>query len=750
MSGIGTANLEYASLTGLRQNLDLVVLRAFRRTPEKLAKLRALAALDPVRAIEWVRTTGQDMTPALSTDIRMQIVAEIGERACSSNDQTLILTVAETLREQPSLATTDLVLQLAALLSGADAAELLGAAARNLAAAGVTQPELLALAAQAAIAGHDLVEAEQLLHGLSRNARTPAQIREIQRLQKAVPFTGYPVRIALLSSYTFDPVRAWLEVECRHAGLAPEIQVAPFNSWEREMHDPASALYTFDPRIVFLSASLDDLIPSLVRGLTRAELTESGEAALGRIISAARSFRERFAAPLVVNSLITAYEEPAAAVSGIQAGWLADLNGEIAKAVQKIENCYLLDLNGILASAPAKYDDSRLRHLARVRLAHAVLPELARACVRVIVPALGLTRKCIVLDLDNTLWGGVVGEVGTAGLHLGDTSPGSEYVEFQHYLKALSQRGFLLAIASKNNEADALDVLKNHPLMVLRTEDFVAMRINWLPKPENLKSIADELGLGLDSFVFVDDNPSERAQMRGALPQVLTLNLPADAAEYRRALAECPALQLLRVTDEDRNRTQLYHARRAREDARVQAESVDEFLKSLRLVARVGSGGNQFTARIQQLFERTNQFNLTTRRYTPAAIDERAADAHWRIYHVSVKDRFSEHGLVGAAIVEVRGVEWFIENLVLSCRLIGYGAETALLTAIQRAALDANAQILRGEYLPSARNLPAREFYRNHGFVPDDGAAGRGHWTFDLTRARLVVPEWLTVVCDAS
>jgi len=749
LANLGTASVGYKPVAGSGQSLDLVMLRAFRGATDPAIKLRALAALDPERAIEWMLASRSDSVAGIRTSDGAAVLLEIVRRASAAGDDSVLLRSATAVSQQPTLASADLLVELVRAMDRNIVAPALGSVARSLVAGGAAQPELVALAAEAAVAAGHAAEAEQLITQLSREARTPTRIRQVQQLQQMLPEAQRSVRIALLSSYTIDPLRAWLEVECRNAGLNAQVYVAPFNSWEREMRDPGSALFAFTPDIVFVAAAVDDLIPDLRSSIGQPALTAAGDAALDRVLSSITAFRQQNHAPVVVHSFFSATDE-AGDASGSRAAWLAELNAKLAAGAAQLERCYPLDLGEVLASAPAAADDARLRHLARMRLTHAVLPELARASVRRIVPALGLTRKCVVLDLDNTLWGGIVGEVGTDGLRLGESSPGSEYVEFQLYLKALTRKGFLLAIASKNNEADALDALRNHKMMVLRPEDFVASRINWLPKPDNLRSIAEELNLGLDAFVFVDDNPAERAQMRRALPQVLTVELPSDAALYRKALEELPGLQRLDVTEEDGKRTQLYQARRAREDARAGAESLDQFLASLSLVARVGKADRQSTRRIQQLFERTNQFNLTTRRYDLPTIEERAAADDWRVYQVSAKDRFSDHGLVGAAVVRANGPEWSIENLVLSCRLIGYGAETALLATIERDAIACGAHSLCGEFLTSPRNQPAREFYRNHGFTPESEARENTRWRLDLTRSRVAVPQWLEVVHDAS
>jgi FkbH-like protein len=378
-----------------------------------------------------------------------------------------------------------------------------------------------------------------------------------------------------------------------------------------------------------------------------------------------------------------------------------------------------------------------------MRLGEHVLGEVAAAYAQFIAPLTGRTRKCIVLDLDNTLWGGIVGEDGPHGIRLGHTSPGSEYREFQEYLLSLTRRGMLLAINSKNNAADALEVIRSHDAMVLREEAFSAVRINWESKATNMLSLAEELSLGLDSFIFIDDSEKERALIRQALPQVLTPELPRDPARYRETLEGLPELQVLTITDEDKTRTRQYVERRQREQLRVVAQTPEDYLDSLQISAEMGLVSERTLPRVQQLFQRTNQFNLTGRRYELGVLAARAGQADWRIFTSQVGDRFGDHGLVATALVRVTADAWIIDNFVMSCRVIGYGVEDALLARIGEDARAAGAQWIEGEIIPSAKNAPARDFYARNAFVPDAGSDSAEHWRRPLRGARMSPPRWI-------
>ena len=308
---------------------------------------------------------------------------------------------------------------------------------------------------------------------------------------------------------------------------------------------------------------------------------------------------------------------------------------------------------------------------------------------------------------------------------------------------SLTRRGFLLAINSKNNPEDALEVIRTHEGMVLREDAFAAMRINWLPKPENMLSLAQELNIGVDSLLFIDDNPNERAIMRQALPEVLVPDLPTDPSLYRATVEGLPHLQKLTITEEDRGRTHMYQAKRKREEVRVGSGSVEEYLKSLEIVVTIGRADETSLPRIHQLFQRTNQFNLTTRRYAAGELEAVANDSACRLYSLRASDRFGDHGLVATALVRAENDLWIVDSFLMSCRVIGYGVETALLATISEDASAAGAREVVGEYIQSAKNAPARDFYSRHGFSEHGSEGEATRWWRSLSDEKTVVPKWI-------
>ena len=711
--------------------------------------LVAFAALEPQRAAQWLLEAHGENAASRSRSRTKQAVALIAD-AFVEDPQRLAPALALAFFARfghllPADGVVEFASQLGARASQRELATVVRAA-RQLA---PEAPGLLRVAVDLALAEQDAAEAHALLTQLGRCDSTMATMRFIHGARRRLPQTGDPaLRIALLSSFTIDPLVPFLDLECRALRLEPSIYVAPFNTWDREMLGEGSGLARHDPQIVFLSVALDDLVPELAGAISASDLASAGHAAVDRILAAATQFVSWSPATLVVHALYSTHRDPlgtaAARYGPARSEVVAELNARLAAGLRGIPRAYLIDIADVLVRRrQGTVDNPKMRHLASMRLGEQVLEDVARACARFVAPVAGRTRKCIVLDLDNTLWGGIVGEDGPHGIRLGDTSPGSEFREFQRYLQSLATRGMLLAVNSKNNEGDALEVIRSHEAMVLREDAFSAMRINWESKTRNLLGIAEELNLGLDAFVFVDDNEKERALMRQTFPQVLTPDMPRDPALYRETLENLPELQTLTITEEDQSRTRLYVERRQRETLRVASQTLEEYLRSLEMVVETERASERTLSRIHQLFQRTNQFNLTTRRYDPGVLAARAAAPTWRVYTTRVSDRFGDHGLVAAAVVQCTEHAWNVENFVMSCRVIGYGVETALLARIAAEARECGARHLVGEFIPSTKNAPARDFYARNGFRPDSDEKGIERWRRDLADGGPATPEWI-------
>lgn len=737
-------------LAAAESDLAIELERAVRRAEDPDARWRALAALAPADALGGLlRSVDSDGAEPPSADLLRRIVDEALARAGDEVPGEVWLEFLERFGDRLSEAAAGRV--LSALLDRPSAPpERLARAADAAFEREPDDPLLLRAGARLAIEAGEASRAHRLLDRLGRADPTPGTMQWIHRRRSRIaPASERVIRVAMLGSFTVDSLHHYVDFEVRQLGLEPRIHVAAFNSWAPEIIAEDSELHRFGPDIAFLAVSVDDLVPGLAGPMTADDLEREGDAVVETLAGLAARFRERSKALLVAHGLHSAFRDPAGPAAGRGAPdrsrWLSELNARLSDALAEIPRSYLLDVEDtLLRRERGPADDARLRHLAGMRLAGPALAEIALAYAGYIAPLAGLTRKCVVLDLDNTLWGGIVGEDGPEGIRLGPTAPGSEYVEFQRYLSTLGERGILLAICSKNNPEDALQVLREHDAMVLREDAFSAVRINWKPKPENLLEIAGELNIGVDSLVFVDDNPHERELMRQALPEVLTPELPADPSRYRRTIERLPQLQSLVVTEVDRSRVEQYRAKRDRDRLRSVTASLERYHRSLEIRVEIARATASTLPRIHQLFQRTNQFNLTTRRYDAAELEAFSRDPDWVLYGLRARDRFGDHGLVAAALVEDGGTGRRIDSFLMSCRVISYGVETALLHVIVGEATGAGAEVVTGEFIETAKNKPAADFYERHGFVASgEGPGGVRRWRLELPDGRVDPPSWI-------
>ena len=288
-------------------------------------------------------------------------------------------------------------------------------------------------------------------------------------------------------------------------------------------------------------------------------------------------------------------------------------------------------------------------------------------------------------------------------------------------------------------------MIRTHPHMVLREEHFAAMRINWKNKADNIREIAQELNIGLDSLVFMDDNPSERELVKQLLPEVLTVELPRDPSLYRRTVEEMTDFELLALTKEDEMRVAQYQANSQRQVAKSAAVSLEEYLRSLEIGASIGEASREVISRLVQLFNKTNQFNLTTKRYQLEDVERFMDSSDAIVYDLHVTDRFGDHGLVGTAVVCKELMGWRIDSLLMSCRVMGLGIETAFLERVCADALHAKANALIGEFVPTKKNVPVKEFYAQHGFQLAKEVDNRQEWVLNLDVSKVRKPEWIRI-----
>lgn len=563
-----------------------------------------------------------------------------------------------------------------------------------------------------------------------------------------------PHRLAILRSFTVEPLVPLLRAAAFCWGIDLTIQLGDFNAYAQEILDGGSSLYSFSPNSVILAVRTPDIGPEIweqYSDISAEEIKKAAERVCSGFDAFIRTFREKSSAALIVHNL----EEPIWPANGLldaqslpgQSEMVRQINRELVQNAGRQRGVYVLDYNALVARHGRRsWEDERKYAMARLPIAGNHLIHLAEEWLRFLVPLSGRTAKALVVDLDNTLWGGVIGEDGATGIKVGNDSLGAPYQAVQRTLLDLKNRGILLAICSKNNLDDALEALEKHPRMLLRPEHFSAMRINWNDKAQSLREIAAELNIGTDALAFLDDNPVEREQVSASLPEVTVIDLTGDPYAYAETLRRSPVFERLSLSQEDRDRTAMYSAQRERAKSQEQFQTKEDFYRFLDQRLEVVAVSPDNLARIAQLTQKTNQFNLTTRRYTEQQISEICSRQGWQVLGLTVRDRFGDQGLVGVSVTHDEGHTCEIDTLLMSCRVIGRTVETAFLSALASAAIERGCQRLAGYFVRTKKNAPAKSFYLEQGFQQEaDGGDGQ-RWVLDLTQRQVVCPEWIELI----
>lgn len=530
-----------------------------------------------------------------------------------------------------------------------------------------------------------------------------------------------PVRLAVLGSATTSLLTPVLRALAFRDGLAAECYEGLFGAYRQEILDPGSALHRFAPDVTFIIPTWHDLgLPSLGRENEEDAIVES-------VVSEHARLWDRLAAGSRSHIVQHAFDLPPMESSG---GLAARRPGGRRRIIRRINLrltevapsfVSVLDTERVMSEVgQAVWYDAALWHRARQHPAARALPALAEEQAAHVRAVAGLTRKVVVCDLDNTLWGGVVGEDGVSGIVVGDRSPeGAAYADLQRYLRELRSRGVLLAVSSKNNPDEARRPFLEHDGMVLRLEDFSAFEANWDDKATSLRRIAAQLSLGIDSFVFLDDNPFERAWIRSELPEVAVVELGESPSSYVRDLDQGRYFDVLTVSDEDRERADMYRRERERDVLRAEAGSLEEFLAGLRMQARVRAVSEANLARVTQLVNKTNQFNVTTRRYTDAQIRALSDASGGWTGAFELADRFGQHGIVGLMFcVASEPGAWTIDTWLMSCRVLGRQLEHFMLDRAIDAARQRGVSRLVGVYRATPKNGLVADLFPRLGFRP--------------------------------
>ncbi len=526
-----------------------------------------------------------------------------------------------------------------------------------------------------------------------------------------------PLRVAILRSYTAEMLEPVLKLRLMLAGFSPVFFWGQYNQYVQEILDPGSPLYAFQPDLVLVLVRIDELMPDFVHeyGTKSAAQWEAiGKARVGQWGDLAALIQQRLHAQILVQNLAlpdSNYFGVYDAQTGAgQTLVVHAINRALAEVFERHPGAYVWDfLRFIYRQGSDTVYDPKMWYLSKNPFRASIYPAMGHDLMRYVLSMLGKVRKCVVVDLDNTLWGGVAGEDGITGIALGHDYPGNCYRDLQRELLKLYHRGILLAINSKNNEADALQIIDRHPDMILRREHFAGMRINWADKASNLQALARELNIGVDSMVFLDDNPRECELVRQVCPECEVICLPDQVYQIPQVLKDVTGLENIRMTDEDRQKGTMYQSQAARRDFQESFETVEDFLRGLQLRVTIEEATDFSIPRIAQLTQKTNQLNLATRRYTEANIHNLSRNRSSAVFSVSARDRFGDSGIIGVIILRMQEHECHIDTFLLSCRVIGRNIEQPMFAFIFEFVRQRGISALFAEYIPTPKNTPSAD-----------------------------------------
>ncbi len=530
-------------------------------------------------------------------------------------------------------------------------------------------------------------------------------------------------RLAVLGSYSIQHFVSMLDAFLMGQGIETEIYEGEYDGIRMDVLDESSAFYAFKPQMVLLMMDHRDIkvYPGVLQDAKDVDVL------LNETLSSFENVWSRIKAGapgcqiLQTNIVLP----PLRPLGNLEAGvhyssteFLRRLNSRLCTdhpdGVTIVDMEYLASYFGKKA-----WFDYSSYFLTKAGFCPDALPLICSGFARLISSARGKVYKCLVMDLDNTLWGGVVGDDGYDGIELDPhNAVGEAYRHFQSYIKALKDRGVILAVCSKNNEDTAKEPFEKNPDMILKLSDISCFVANWEDKARNIKDIAAMLNIGVDSLVFVDDNPAEREIVKNYLPQVYVVDLPEDPAYYAMALEESNAFSWIEITKEDIERSGTYAANEQRKELMESFVDYDEYLKALDMSASTGAPEGAQMKRFSQLINKSNQFNLRTRRYSEEQLLAMSSDGVHRLIYVDLNDKFSSYGIISCIILEKRGDECFIDTWLMSCRVLKRGVENLALDCVVRAAKEMDCSRLVGEYLPTAKNKMVENFYPSLGFAP--------------------------------
>lgn len=568
----------------------------------------------------------------------------------------------------------------------------------------------------------------------------PSILSRVAKLLKSFPDEDVAVvRVAFLGGGALEYLVEFTSVWLRLRGFRLESYLPAFDTWRMDVLNADSGLYRFNPDVIWFFSNWRDVITTNIP--PRSSFSEADQAAQSLAAELCNYWHvaAKYApgAKIVQNNLDptphNSLGNMAAMLPGSQVFLVELLNGKLAAAASDNGVTLFAFHRLTVECGLRRWHDSKYWYYAKLPFSLQVTGMVSFHVASLLAPLMGRMRKVLALDLDGTLWGGVIGDDGLDGIALGDGPDGEAFTGFQGYLKELSERGIILAVVSKNEETVAKQPFLEHPDMRLRLDDIAVFKANWKNKADNIRDVADILNVGLDSFVFLDDNPAERELVRKELPMVAVPELPTDPSEYIATLEKHGCFEAVSLSQEDLARNRMYRENALRVTARHSVTNVADYLSGLRMEGASGSADAFHLPRMAQLLARSNQFHLTTTRYSSDEMARMAARDDYNVRWFSLRDHFGDYGLVAVVILQLRGQDCIIDTWSMSCRVLERGMEDFILNELVDWARRRGSKRLIGLYKPTAKNVLVKGLYDRLGFTGLQGEFAS--WEYDLSKA---------------
>lgn len=561
---------------------------------------------------------------------------------------------------------------------------------------------------------------------------------------------GVSFRLGIVSNFSYQPIADMLRCRLLARGMLPEFYLSDYNQYRYELLDADSGLYRYAPELTLCLLDEHALLDELGDNWRIEDIEQCLRNKLRQLIQFAEQYQREARGLLVFNTLPLSGNilHQCLDYRGRSriSRWWALFNADLCALSETYPHVFVIDTQSLLG-ADIPLCDERLGFYAHLLMSNELLDAIAGEVSALALASRGMAKKCLVLDLDNTLWGGILGDDGINGIQLSNTANGEAFVCFQRVIKRLAAQGILLAISSKNEHENVINVLQQREDMVLKQDDFSFIVANWRPKSEALQFIAEQLNIGGDSLVFFDDSAFEREEVRQQYPAVSIIDPAGDPAEYVTSLIRGNHFCQLELNKEDYQRSQLYRTEAQRQSLRDETASLETFLLELQLKLRLFTPQESELSRISQLSLRTNQFNMTTLRMSEGEVHVWLAQPQHGIIALQSSDRFGDYGVVGCLFYHRERNTLWIDNFLLSCRVFSRQLETAALNDFLGWAQSQGCDDVRARYLPTQKNAQVADFYPRHGFTLTESNARYSEYRYMLPAAA-VIPQHIDVTAS--